>query len=63
MINKFADNDNADEVNFVIPLCVETSERFLSVDGGGKIVARLAFDENIKKRNLELLVLFKFSAR
>ena len=61
VINKFADNDNADEVNFVISLCVETSERFLSVDGGGKIVVRLAFDENIKKRNL--LVLFKFSPR
>ena len=55
----------ADEGNFVfsrcerIPLSVETSERFLSVDGSGKGVVRLAFDENIKERSL--LVLFKFS--
>ena len=38
---------------------IETSERFLSVDGSGKRVVRLAFDENIMKRNL--LVLFKFN--
>ena len=55
----------ADEVNFVllrcerIPLSVETSERFLAVDGSGKRVVRLAFDENTKKRNL--LLLFKFN--
>ena len=41
-----------------IPLSVETSERFLSVDGSGKRVARLALDENIKKRNL----LFPFNS-
>ena len=53
-------------VNFVlsrcerIPLSIETSERFLSVDGSGKRVVRLAFDdENINKRIL--LVLFKFN--
>ena len=40
-------------------MSVEASESFLSVDGSGKGVVRLAFDENIKKRNL--LVLFKFS--
>ena len=54
----------ADQVNFVLPTCeriplrVETSERFLSVDGSEKRVARLAFDENIKKRNL----LFPFNS-
>ena len=42
-----------------IPLSVETSERFLSVDGSGKRVVKMAFDENIKKRNL--MVLFKFN--
>ena len=31
----------------------------MKVDGSGKGVVRLAFDENIKKRNL--FVLFKFS--
>ena len=41
-----------------IPLSIET---IISVDGSGKRVVRLAFDdENIKKRNL--LVLFKFNA-
>ena len=40
-------------------MSVKASERFLSVDGSGKGVVRLAFDQNIKKRNL--LVLFKFS--
>ena len=38
---------------------METSERFLSVDGSGKRVVKMAFDENIKKKNL--LVLFKFN--
>ena len=38
---------------------VETSERFLSVDGSGKSVVKMGFDENIKKRNL--LILFKFN--
>ena len=39
-----------DEVNFVFPSCekiplsVETSERFLLVDGSGKRVVRLTFD-------------------
>ena len=55
----------ADEVNLVFPWCeriplsVETSERFLSVNGSGKRVVKMAFDENIKKGNL--LVLFKFN--
>ena len=40
-------------------MSVETSERFLSVDGSGKRVVKMAFDENIEKRNL--LVLFKFN--
>ena len=40
-------------------MSLETSERFLSVDGSGKRVVRLSFDENMKKRNL--LVLFKFN--
>ena len=40
-------------------MSVETGERFLSIDGSGKRVVKLAFDENIKKRNL--LVLFKFN--
>ena len=40
-------------------MSVEASESFHSVDGSGKGVVRLAFDENIKKRNL--FVLFKFS--
>ena len=40
-------------------MSVETSERFLSVDGSGKRVVRLAFDENIKNRNL--WVMFKFN--
>ena len=41
----------ADEVNFVLPRCeriplsVQTSECFLSVDRSGKRVAWLAFDE------------------
>ena len=55
-----------DEANFVLPRCeklplnVETSEHFLWIsDGSGKRVARLTFDENIKKRNL--LILFKLN--
>ena len=40
-------------------MSVDTSERFLSVDGSGKRVVKMAFDENVKKRNL--LVLFKFN--
>ena len=44
----------ADEVNLVFPWCeriplsVETSECFLPVDGSGKRVVKMAFDENIK---------------
>ena len=67
-MNKYSDNDKcADKVNLVFPWCeriplsVETSERFLSVDGSGKRVVKMAFDENIKKRNL--LVLFKFNGK
>ena len=47
----------AGKVNLVFPWCeripfsVETSERFLSVDGSGKRVVKMAFDENIKKRS------------
>ena len=64
-MNKFADNDkSADEVTFVFPRCkriplsVESSERFFSVDGSGKRVVRLAFHENIKEMNLLVLVKF-----
>ena len=40
-------------------MSVKTSERFLLVDGSGERVVKMAFDEDIKKRNL--LVLFKFN--
>ena len=51
VMNKFADNDKtlskcADEVNLVFPRCqrnplsLETSERFLLVDGSGKRVVQ-----------------------
>ena len=41
-----------------IPLSLKTSERFLSVDGCGGRVVKMAFDENIKKRNLSVLLKF-----